>query len=139
MKSELAVLTLTQKASYKEQSGGTNNVMVADFAEAFGGDKSATRSTLRSLAAILRKTKNTNCPNCYCFFYIGVTGLEGNTSRTYMEFPMERRLISKNVFFFSNAQKYIKQTHIFMFFQALLIILSMFFNVKQKSCQFKQL
>jgi hypothetical protein len=40
-----------------------------------GGDKSAARSILRLLAAILMKAKNRNCPN-YNFFYWGRPGLK---------------------------------------------------------------
>ncbi len=53
--------------------GGAKNVVAAVIYS--GSNKSPARSSLRSLAAILIKTKNRKCPNCNIFL-LGSSGFE---------------------------------------------------------------
>ncbi len=72
MKSELAGLTLTQEASLKELKGVRKMPQRLNSPMRSGGDKSAARTTLRSLVAILIKAKNRKCLTLSGFSFIGI-------------------------------------------------------------------
>jgi hypothetical protein len=71
VKRELAGLTLTQE-TFKKEWEGVRISRRRTSLRCSGDGFSTMRSVLRSAADTLRKAKNINCPNYYCFLIIGV-------------------------------------------------------------------
>jgi hypothetical protein len=67
VKRELAGLTLTQDTFKKEWEGAVQISRRRTLPRHSGDGFRAMRSVLRSAADTLRKAKNKNCPNYYCF------------------------------------------------------------------------
>ncbi len=76
IKKELAGFTMTQDTFKKSWEGAAKSLRRRTSLKRSGKGISATKSAFRSAADMLRKARNTNCPNYHRFLIISIVRVE---------------------------------------------------------------